>query len=239
MKKGILTVIAISLVSAPAFAADKAGNKKPEAVGVGGGLAVGAVLGGPIGAIVGAALGGWVGDKFSREQTARTEVEFRYELAQADVDALQSELSGSERRIAQMQAQIATEERAYRRALQQALNAEVFFRTGESSLHEDSVRRLGEIARVVGSMDGFIIRLAGHADNRGDAEYNEQLSAERAVAVRDAMIAAGFPNNRISITAEGENLSQAAEGDLDAMALERRVQIELVSADDRLVAQQP
>lgn len=232
MKNIILALTATSLVAGPAFADDSVRTNRHEAAGLGSGLLIGAAAGGPIGAIIGAALGGLFGDKYHDERTAHLEFESQYELARADIEELSDTLQGREQRIAEMQQTLVREERRYAAALQEALNAEVFFRTGESELSEESVERIGRIAGLVTSMDGFVVRLAGHADNRGDEEYNEQLSASRAAAVRDAMIAAGFPSSRIALSAEGENWSQAAENDLDALAMERRVHIELVTDEN-------
>jgi outer membrane protein OmpA-like peptidoglycan-associated protein len=238
MNAKLLVVLVASLAMAPAFA-DKSPANKEETTGVGSGLVVGAILGGPVGAIVGGALGGWVGDRFHREATARVEVEQQYEVARTDLEvartdlaSLEREFHGREQRIASLESTIRLEERKYREALQEALNTQIFFRTGEAALHEDSIERLGKIAQLVASMDGFVVRLAGYADARGDEEYNAQLSAARAAAVRDALVASGFPNDRIVVTAEGESMATADEKDLDALALERRVHIELVSADE-------
>ena len=231
MKHIILALAATSFVATPALADDSVRTNRHEAAGLGSGLAIGAAVGGPIGAIIGAAAGAMFGNKYHEERTAHFEFESQYQLARADVDDLSTQLRSREQRIAQMQQTLVDEERNYRAAVQEALNAEVFFRTGESTLSEDSIERIGRIAGLVSSMDGFVVRLAGHADNRGDEDYNEQLSAERAAAVRDALVASGFPSSQITVSAEGENLSQAAEGDLDALALERRVQIELVSGE--------
>jgi outer membrane protein OmpA-like peptidoglycan-associated protein len=225
-----LVILVASLITVPAMADERA--HKEEAAGVGSGLAVGAILGGPVGAIVGAALGGWVGDRFHREATARVEVEQQYAAARSDLETLEREMRGSEQRIASMESKIRVEERKYREALQEALNTQIFFRTGEAELRADSIERLGRIAKLVEAMDGFVVRLAGHADSRGDEDYNAQLSAARAAAVRDALVAAGFPNSRVMITAEGESMATADEKDLDALALERRVHIELMSADE-------
>lgn len=240
MKQILLAAVAMSVVGTPAFADEPSKTNRHEAAGLGSGLAIGAAVGGPVGAIVGAALGALIGDKYHDERTARIEVESEYELARADVETLRTQLRGSEGRIAEMQRTIREEERSYRAALQEALNAEIFFRTGESEMSEQSVERIGRIAGLVTSMDGFVVRLAGHADARGAEDYNEKLSAARAVAVRDALIAAGFPAARITVSAEGESAAQAAEADLDALAMERRVQIELVPSDsESLVASRP
>ena len=238
MNAKVLAVVVASLIAAPTMA-DETRSNKEEAAGVGSGLAVGAILGGPVGAVVGAALGGWVGDRFHRETTARVEVEQQYSVARSDLDALEREMQGSSERIASLESKIRFEERKYREALQEALNTQIFFKTEEAELHEDSIARLGQIAKLVSSMDGFVVKLAGHTDARGQEEYNAQLSAARAAAVRDALVAAGFPNSRILVTAEGEAMASADEADLDAMALERRVHIELLSPDEyQRVAQQ-
>ncbi len=63
------------------------------------------------------------------------------------------------------------------------------------------------------------------------SEYNDELSVRRAESVRDALIRGGLPAERIVVTASGEIDSAAAEQDVDGMALDRRVQIEIVSAD--------
>jgi outer membrane protein OmpA-like peptidoglycan-associated protein len=76
--------------------------------------------------------------------------------------------------------------------------------------------------------DDFAIVVEGHADPRGEEAFNEQLSAERAASVRAALIASGLPADRISTRAAGERDSGATEGDLDAMALERRVDLSIV-----------
>jgi outer membrane protein OmpA-like peptidoglycan-associated protein len=54
------------------------------------------------------------------------------------------------------------------------------------------------------------------------------LSAQRAAAVREVLLQAGVAADRITATAEGERQSTAAEGDLDALAMERRVNLSIV-----------
>jgi len=84
-----------------------------------------------------------------------------------------------------------------------------------------------------------VIRLEGHADVRGTEAFNAALSTARAEAVRDALIRAGMPAERIIISAAGEADSLAAEQDAEGMALERRVQMRIVDLNDTSrVAQQ-
>jgi outer membrane protein OmpA-like peptidoglycan-associated protein len=69
------------------------------------------------------------------------------------------------------------------------------------------------------------VRIAGFADPRGSAAYNEELSMRRAHGVAAVLVAAGVPEERILIEAYGKAQSVAGEGDLDAYALERRVTV--------------
>ncbi|MGB7216679.1 MAG: OmpA family protein, partial [Gammaproteobacteria bacterium] len=84
---------------------------------------------------------------------------------------------------------------------------------------------------LIGAMDGAVVMLEGHADSRGDAAYNEALSAARAEHVRQIFIDAGVPAERIAVTAEGENQAVAEPNDVDGLALERRVSISIMGPD--------
>ena len=90
-----------------------------------------------------------------------------------------------------------------------------------------------QIQRIlVQPLDGAVIRLEGHTDARGTEKYNAALSTARAEAVRDALVRAGMPAERIVMVAAGEADSTAPEQDGEGMALERRVKLEIVSPDE-------
>jgi type VI secretion system protein ImpK len=74
---------------------------------------------------------------------------------------------------------------------------------------------------------------------RGTQKYNDALSTARAVSVRDALVRAGMPAERIVVTGEGSADATAPEQDVDGMALDRRVAVTVVGLDDASrVAQQ-
>jgi outer membrane protein OmpA-like peptidoglycan-associated protein len=221
-------LVAVALVTGPALAREKAGRGGGEGPGVAIGTIAGAVLGGPVGFIIGGGLGGWMSNKLHRERTAKEEYAARYEQADRLATELQSIVARNETEMGRMQVAMSTQETEYRDALRQALAVEVFFRTGEATLEDDIAGRVEQLGALIRKHDDFVIVVEGHADPRGDEAYNEQLSAERAAAVRDALIRAGLPGDRITTSAAGESGSQASEGDLDAMALERRVNLSVV-----------
>lgn len=233
----LVLAVAAALGTSPVLAKDR--TSKQEAAGVGAGAVIGAAAGGPVGFILGAAFGGWVGDRFHDEKEMRLAAETEAERSRAQASELESRLDGSRRELADLEATIAAEREANRSALAEALNVSVYFRTEESTLDEESSERLTRIAALLAPMDGVLVTLEGFADKRGDEVYNEQLSAARAESVRQVFMAAGFPESRISVSAEGERYSVAEEQDLDGLALERRVGISIDNATvEQRVAQQ-
>ncbi len=238
MKKQVWWLLAASLAAGPGWSAEtEQTQRKLEGIGLGSGAAAGAIAGGPVGLIVGAALGGWLGDRFGAERDGRRAAEQGLEQARADNQALGRALGTKERELARSEAALAAERAARRADLQAALDIDVFFRTEESTLPDGAEQRLAKLAELVRPMDGAVIVLEGHADARGTERYNEALSAERANAVRDALVRAGMPAERIVTSSEGERFAVGTEQDPDTMALDRRVALRVVTRDAS-VAQQ-
>ena len=228
MNKQILILILSAGLAAPAWTAETGKAPKEERIGVGSGAAIGAAAGGPVGAILGAAFGGWLGDKFHRERRDKLDMTARYEEASAEAESFEALFQGRERELAAVRAEWNAEQRTYRDALQDALEVQVYFRTAETEPDQAARERLTRLANLIASMDELAVVVSGYADPRGDETYNEQLSAARAEAVRAVLIAGGVPADRITAKAQGETQSTAAENDLDALALDRRVNLSIV-----------
>jgi outer membrane protein OmpA-like peptidoglycan-associated protein len=205
---------------------------KQESIGLGSGAAIGAMAGGPIGLILGAAFGSWVGDRFHHEHGARLAAEQSSEQANARSNALETRLAASESHAAQAGAELKSERSQHRRDLEEALSIEVLFRTEESAITPATEERLAKLVALIAPLDGAVIRLEGHTDVRGTDRYNDALAAARADTVRDALIRAGMPAERIVVSSAGKADSQATEKDADGMALDRRVKMSVVGLDD-------
>ena len=84
---------------------------------------------------------------------------------------------------------------------------------------------LSQLARcfVSGPLKGREMRLVGHADPRGDADYNMVLGGSRADTVKTFLTMQGMPAARIDTTSRGE--LEARGTDASSWAEDRRVDV--------------
>jgi outer membrane protein OmpA-like peptidoglycan-associated protein len=223
------------VVSGTGWTADKGRThkeptSKEEGIGLGAGAAIGAIAGGPVGLILGTAFGGLFGDRFHHVKAERVAAEQRATDAQLVADTAERRAGRNQRELERVSAELASERTSHREDLQQALSAEVFFRTEDATLDDATAERLAKLGGMMAPLDGTVIHLDGYADARGTEKYNSQLSAMRAGAVRDALIRGGMPAERVIVRADGETGATAA--DADGMALERRVRLDVVDMGD-------
>jgi len=92
---------------------------------------------------------------------------------------------------------------------------DVFFDTDSSDLKPESDADMKALADWAKCKSTHIIKLDGHADPRGTAEHNAELSANRAKAVTEKLVELGAPRDRIVVTVYGELGERRASLDLD------------------------
>lgn len=83
----------------------------------------------------------------------------------------------------------------------------VFFDFNSAKPTPQSIQNMSFVLTYLKNNPNATIQISGHADEIGASEYNSQLSAKRAEAVRSTLIKAGINASRISITPEGEDNS--------------------------------
>lgn len=82
---------------------------------------------------------------------------------------------------------------------------------------------------TTGKLKGRTMRLVGHADPRGEEEYNVVLGGRRADNVAAAIKREGLPENQVTTTSRGE--MEARGTDEASWAKDRRVDIHLAAAE--------
>jgi peptidoglycan-associated lipoprotein len=80
----------------------------------------------------------------------------------------------------------------------------IYFIVDTSTLTPEAQETLRRQAAWLRRYPNVTIQVEGHADERGTREYNISLSARRATATREFLIAQGVQGNRISSIAYGK-----------------------------------
>jgi outer membrane protein OmpA-like peptidoglycan-associated protein len=225
----IIFIVAVA-TSSSALAAPAS---KEENVGISSGLVIGALAGGPVGAIIGAAIGAKFGDSMHKKSDTIDTLYGALDETRSDVASLENDLDTLSAELARFE-QIDRPQLV--RLMQAGIAMDLLFRTDEYVLADTTGSRLAELAGAVAQMKDIRVRLDGFADERGDSDYNLELSAKRVEFVRDQLVAAGINPSRIHVTAHGE--APAQDDSADSYALERRVALKIFidQGDSRSVA---
>lgn len=107
----------------------------------------------------------------------------------------------------------------------------VLFDFDSADLKPGASEILDEVAEVLLLLSDETAEIRGHTDDVGSADYNEQLSGERAEAVRDYLVDAGIDAARLSTEGVGFNEPVASNDTDEGRAQNRRVEIVLPTVD--------
>ena len=106
-------------------------------------------------------------------------------------------------------------------------NEQILFRTGRDELSPSSFELLDMLAMTVRTCDAHI-EIAGHTDNKGDSEINEELSQRRAEAVRDHLVKRGAAKNQLTARGYGESRPIADNGTREGRERNRRIEFRVI-----------
>jgi outer membrane protein OmpA-like peptidoglycan-associated protein len=96
---------------------------------------------------------------------------------------------------------------------------------------------LDEIALGLSRSPDTNIEIRGHTDNVGTAEYNQLLSEKRAEIVKKYLMQKGIEENRLFPVGFGYTVNQASNETENGRALNRRVEMSIIS-DQKMLAYQ-
>ena len=113
-----------------------------------------------------------------------------------------------------------------RNLLQKAMQG-IQFETGKAKIKPSSFALLNQIAVIFIDNPSYIIEVQGHTDNVGKEDYNMKLSDKRANAVKDYLINAGVPAERMSANGYGPTRPIADNSTSAGRALNRRVEFNI------------
>ena len=99
------------------------------------------------------------------------------------------------------------------------------FVTGGTELVPESQAQLPAILAQAKATEGGEIIITGHTDRVGDAAQNDRLSRQRALALRQVFVDAGFADYRVRAVGRGEREPLVPTADEVAEPANRRVEI--------------
>ena len=170
-------------------------------IGAGLGQAIGRDTKGTlIGAGIGAALGGIAGNQIAAYMD-RQEQELRSAMAESDAVNIQR-----------------TQD-----VLSATFKGDIFFDVNSSTLKPGAYSEIDRISKVLNNYPETTIRVEGHTDSTGPADYNQRLSEKRAETVKNALVQRAVDSRRINAVGFGESRPISSNN-----ATNRRVSIVIV-----------
>ncbi len=109
----------------------------------------------------------------------------------------------------------------------------ITFDSSSSTLNSQFIYTLGDVADALNAYEKTTIRVTGHTDSTGDANYNQTLSEDRANAVANALRRNGVQGSRLYVVGEGERNPVASNNTESGKAANRRVEVEISPAQQK------
>jgi OOP family OmpA-OmpF porin len=106
--------------------------------------------------------------------------------------------------------------------------ADTFFDFDKSVLKPAGKSKLSDLASKLQGIDIEVVVATGHTDSVGSDSYNMKLSLRRANAVKAFLVSKGIPADRIFTAGKGETTPVASNKTREGRAQNRRVEVEVV-----------
>jgi len=121
-----------------------------------------------------------------------------------------------------------------RAALRDTLGRRTFFDFDRADIRPDAAGVLDRKLAILRANPMLVLRIAGHADERGSDEYNLALGARRAAAARDYLVNHGIAPDRLETVSFGEERPLVVGHDESAWSMNRRDEYDPVRGADSL-----
>ena len=175
--------------------------------GAAGGAAVGKAAGGTAeGAIIGAVVGGTAGAIIGRRMDKKAE-ELDDELENAKVE-----------RVGE--------------GIKVTFDSGILFEFDSADIQGAAEENLTEFAETMRDFEESNILIVGHTDAKGSADYNQELSEERAQSAATFLMRQGLSGNRITTTGKGETEPVATNDTEVGRQKNRRVEVAIYASEE-------
>lgn len=164
-------------------------------------------------------------------QAQALSAEQRAAQQQAQANAALAQASAAQDRVRLLQAQLREMEALQTERGLIVTLGDVLFAFNKAELSPQAAPRLDKLASFLQQFPERKLLIEGYTDSVGSDAYNQELSARRAGAVRDALVARSVDAGRITARGYGKVYPVADNASPEGRAMNRRV--EIVIADDK------
>ncbi len=102
----------------------------------------------------------------------------------------------------------------------------LYFDTDKWIIRPSSFRDLNNVISIMKKKKDWKLKIAGHADTRGDEEHNLMLSRNRSNAVKNYLVSRGISPNLLIVEFFGATQSNPNKNDAGVLQQDRRVELE-------------
>lgn len=167
-------------------------------------------------------------DAEAAKQQALAAAQMQVQQASATATSAQQEAALANQKLQQLQAQNQQAQAELDNIKQMIARKDISpitFKSGSADLLAVSNPTLDKVAQIIKKYPDLKVRIEGHTDNVGSDDYNQQLSQERADAVKNYLVnQAGVPAGQVTSVGMGKGGPVADNSTLEGRAQNRRVE---------------
>lgn len=199
----------------------QAQESQAVAVGLGSGVVIGAVVAGPVGAVVAGVMGALLGENSAQDKSLKA---VNTQLSRVQQDNAELLAVNQTMQNQMMLTQVAYEDERMH-APAPTLKSSIQFKSGSVVVESLYAEQLDLVAKALKGNEKLTVRLTGQADKRGDSQFNQALSMQRALSVKAYLTDLGVQSEQIMTVAVGE--SQSAHTEHEGIFFDRKVEMEI------------
>ncbi|MBL3657479.1 PorP/SprF family type IX secretion system membrane protein [Fulvivirga sediminis] len=103
-------------------------------------------------------------------------------------------------------------------------NVLFYFDFNSTEINQESKEYILELSELLKQAPYLKVKIIGHTDNKGSADYNEKLSAIRCNSVTDLLVSLGVERERIEVESKGEESPISTNDTEEGRSKNRRVE---------------
>ena len=232
MKKTMMAVLCSVAFSTSVMAEDLDKERKNnELIGLGSGVVVGSVIAGPLGGMVAGIIGVLVAEDVSNEKAlanTTAELQRREQQLVALNDKYEKDLAQARLQLVSMDTEI--------RTVMEEAESSIQFKTASYVVEDHFKPQLDLLSESLKNNQRMIVQLSGFADRRGDEAYNQALSQQRVLSVKQYLVANGVDEGQIRTLSFGESKPANQQQSFETDFFDRRVVMRIEEGQQTMTA---